>query len=286
MWTVPSVPRVLAGLAVWTLAFVALFVVIRALGDRDDRTGTPSPTPAAPTPRPPVDVTLDPTGRPYDVALPIAATVERRPLAMLHAPSRNVIFLGGEAVPYVRAGEYETVTLAERPERTYPVHAIWIDTRDSYDSIVGVVIVERDTRVVRWRQLERVAYGTDGGLGGITTLEWAAKDKSLENDVQRRWEDELIDKRRQSFAIDADGVEGIDTIAFANGFGDGGSPSIAGYDAHGERSAIVLWTIVAPWRLAFPQGRPPLQVTARENALAACLAGRRKVDGARCRVAR
>ena len=81
-------------------------------------------------------------------------------------------------------------------------------------------------------------------------------------------------------------MEGIDTIAFANGFGDGGFPSIAGYDAHGERSAIVLWTIVAPWRLAFPQGRPPLQVTAREKALAACLAGPRKVDGARCRVAR
>ena len=284
MWTVPSVPRVLAGLAVWTLAFVALFVVIRALGDRDDRAATPSPI--SPTPRPPVDVTLDPTGRPYDVALPIGATVERRPLALLHAPSRNVIFLGGEAVRYVRAGEYEPVTLAERPGRTYPVHAIWIDTRDSHDSIVGVVIVEHDARVVRWRQLERVAYGTDGGLGGITTLEWAAKDKSLESDVQRRWEDELIDKGRQSFAIDADGVEGIDTIAFANGFGDGGFPSIAGYDAHGERSAIVLWTIVAPWRLAFPQGRPPLQVTAREKALAACLAGRRKVDGARCRVAR
>jgi hypothetical protein len=52
-------------------------------------------------------------------------------------------------------------------------------------------------------------------------------------------------------------VEGIDTIAFANGFGDGGFPSIAGYDAQGNRVAIALWTIVAPWRLAFPVGEPP-----------------------------
>jgi hypothetical protein len=214
------------------------------------------------------------------------ATVERRRLAVLHAPSRKVIFAPGEAVPYVTAGEYESVTLAERPGRTYPVDAIWIDAQNAYENIAGVVMVERDTPVTRWKQLARVAYGTDGGLGGITTVEWAAQEKSLDGRVQRRWEEELIRRGRQSFAIDADDIRGIDTIAFANGFGDGGFPSIAGYDASGHRSAIVLWSIVAPWRLAFPQGEPPRQVTAREDALAACLAGRRKVDGARCRVAR
>jgi hypothetical protein len=283
---VPRVPRLLAGLAVWVAVFVALFLVIREVRDRDDHAATAPPTTTeAPPPPAFVDVTLDPAGRPYDVALPVGATIARRPLAVLHAPSRDVIFLGGEAVPYVTAGEYDPVTLAERPGRTYPVHAIWMD-HPSGDSIVGVVIVERDARVVGWRQLQRVAYGTDGGLGGITTVEWAAMDKALDNEVQRRWERELIEHGRQSFAIDADGVEGIDTIAFANGFGDGGFPSIAGYDARGKRSAIVLWTLVAPWRLAFPQGRPPPQVTARERVLAACLDGRRKVDGARCRVAR
>ncbi len=282
----PRVPRLLAGLAVWVAVFVALFLAIREVRDRDDRVATAPPTTTeAPSPPAFVDVTLDPAGRPYDVALPVGATIARRPLAVLHAPSREVIFLGGEAVPYVTTGEYEPMTLAERPGRTYPVHAIWMD-HPSGGSIVGVVIVERDARVVGWRQLQRVAYGTDGGLGGITTVEWAAIDKSLDNEVQRRWEEQLIDEGRQSFATDADGVEGIDTIAFANGFGDGGFPSIAGYDARGKRSGIVLWTIVAPWRLAFPQGRPPPQVTAREQVLAACLDGRRKVDGARCRVAR
>ena len=262
------------------MAGVALVLIAKLADDDPDAATTTARS------RTTFAVTLDPTGRPYDVALPRGATVERRRLAVLHAPSRRVIFLGGEAVPYVTAGDYEPVTLAERPGRTYPVDAIRVDTRNSYDSIVGVVIVERDTPVTRWKQLARVAYGTDGGLGGITTVEWAAKEKSLDNEVQRRWEEELVDEGRQSFAIDADGVDGIDTIAFANAFGDGGFPSIAGYDADGNRSAIVLWTVVAPWRLALPEGEPPAQVTARENALAACLAGHHRIGAARCRVTR
>jgi hypothetical protein len=272
--------RLAAGIVVGVIAVSGGVFAIAKSADNDTAPATttpPSPTTFA--------VTVDGSGRPYDVPLPGGATVERRRLSVLHAPSRKVIFLGGEAVPYVRAGEYEPVTLAERPGRTYPVDAIWVDTRNSYDSIVGVVIVERDTPVTRWKQLERVAYGTDSGLGGITTVEWAAKEKSLDSEVQRRWEEELVDKGRQSFSIDADGAQGIDIVAFANGFGDGGFPSIAGYDAEGRRSAIVLWTIVAPWRLAFPQGEPPPQVTTRENALAACLDGRRTIGGAHCRVA-
>ena len=247
--------------------------------------------PALPRPSPTrfLDVTLDAAGRPYDVAIERGARIERRPLAVVHAPSRRVLFLGGESVAYVETGEYDPVLLAERPGRRYPVHAIWIDypadRKDRTDSIVGAVVVERDTKVVRWRQLRRVAYGTDGGLGGITTVEWAAKDKELDNVVQRRWE-QAFTSGRQSLAVDADGHEGVDTIAFANGFGDGGFPSIAGYDAAGRRARIVLWTIVAPWRLSFPDGAAPRRVHERENALAACLAGHRLIDGARCRVAR
>lgn len=267
------------------LVLGALVAAVSWIGQRTESAPPPTVQPVEKSlPEHPLDVSLDPSGRPYDVAIPSGATVSRRPLAMLHAPSRQIIFLGGEAVPYVTAGEYEPVTLAERPGRTYPVQAIWIDGRGSSDNIVGVVIVERDERIARWRQLQRVAYGTDGGLGGITTVEWAAKKKSLDGEVQRRWEKELIDEGSQSFAVDADGVPGIDTIAFANGWGDGGFPSIAGYDATGRRSAIVLWTVVAPWRLAFPKGMPPPQVTAREAALAACLNGRRTIQGARCRV--
>ena len=92
--------------------------------------------------------------------------------------------------------------------------------------------------------------------------------------------------RRLFLVADVDGRRGTDTLVFANGFGDGGFPAIAGYDAAGRRAQVVLWTIVAPWRLAFPEGEPPSQVTKRENDLAACLAGDRLIDGARCRPAR
>ena len=42
------------------------------------------------------DVTLDPEGRPYDAWLIPGTRVARRPLAVLHAPSRHVLFMGGE----------------------------------------------------------------------------------------------------------------------------------------------------------------------------------------------
>ncbi len=236
----------------------------------------------------PLVVTLDPAGRPYDKPIRPGGTVTRRRLAVLHAPSRQVLFMGGENTLYVRAGDFTPMTLAERPGRRYPVDAIWL--REHYPSgvsngIVGVAIVERDTPVVRWVE-EGPGYGTDAGLGGITTVEWAAEPKGDETAMSRIYWDELVDQGHQFVAADVDGHEGVDTVVFSNGFGDGGFPSIAGYDPAGRRAQIVLWTVVAPWRLAFPHGTPPRQVTTRERALAGCLAGRRTIDGARCRVAR
>ena len=153
----------------------------------------------------------------------------------------------------------------------------------SYEEIVGVVIVERDAPD---RPLEGAAraraYGTDAGIGAITTREWAA----VPEDERHKHERKLVDWSGQSAAFDVDGHPGIDTIGFSNGYGDGGFPSVAGYDASGARAAIVIWSVVAPWRLAFPEGKPPPQVTQRENEFAACLAGRRKIEGSTCRVVR
>jgi hypothetical protein len=249
----------------------------------------PSAPLGPPAPREPVQVSLDPTGRPYDELLRLRSTIERRRLTTVHAPSRRVLFMGGENTMWVRAGEYTPVTLAERSGRRYPVDAIWLREpfrKRFHERIVGVVIVERDTAVVRWHK-QGPGYGTDAGLGAITTPEWAALPKGDENPITRLYWGDIVDKGRQWVTADVDGHEGVDTVIFFNGFGDGGFPSIAGYDAAGRRAQIVLWTIVAPWRLAFPDGTPPAQVTKRENELAACLAGRRTVDGgARCRLAR
>jgi hypothetical protein len=233
------------------------------------------------------DVSLDPAGRPYDVTRVRGETLERRRLAVLHAPSRQILFMGGEYLAAPSLIDSKQVTLGERPGRRYPVDAIWTrNKRKGYQSIVGVVIVERDTPIVQWRELHGAAYVTDGGNGGITTFEWSAKSKDGGNEVDRLYWSELVDKGRLFFVGDADGYAGSDTIAFSNGYGDGVFPSLAGYDASGARAAIVLWTVVVPWRLAFPEGKPPAEVTRAENQFAACLKGLRKVEGSRCRLAR
>jgi hypothetical protein len=43
-----------------------------------------------------IEVSLDPARRPYDVRLAPGATVDRLPLVRLHAPTRKVLFMGGE----------------------------------------------------------------------------------------------------------------------------------------------------------------------------------------------
>jgi hypothetical protein len=243
-------------------------------------------TTEAASPKPFVwDVLLDPQGRPYDAPLFRGSKLARRPLTVLHAPSGRVLFMGGERLPFPDAGA-PGATLAKRPGRRYPVHAIWeVRERSGLESIVGVVIVERDTPIVSWSVLHKTAYVTDGGVGGITTSEWARRGASQENEVGRLYTSELIEKGRQYFTADVDGHEGLDTIGFLNGWGDGVFPSIAGYDASGDRAEIVLWTKVAPWRLAFPEGKPPSLVTRAEDDFAECLAERRVVEGFRCRVA-
>jgi hypothetical protein len=274
----------------WILSAVSLVVLVVALGVGsqlvlDDDPGRAETTEAT-GPKPFVwDVLLDPSGRPYDAPLFPGSELERRPLTVLHAPSRRVLFMGGEYLPFPDASAPKA-TLAERPGRRYPVHAIWeVRKKSGLGSIVGVVVVERDAPIVRWSILHDPAYVTDGGVGGITTHEWATKGSPPENEVSRLYSTELNQQGRQHFAADVDGHEGVDTIGFLNGWGDGAFPAIAGYDAAGDRVELVLWTKVVPWRLAFPEGKPPAQFTKAENDFAECLAGRITVQGFRCRLA-
>src|SRR5262245_49765564 len=264
------------------LVLAAVLALVAWLGGRSDQS-PPALAPVASTR--PLDVWLDPSGRPYDAAYHAGARISRRPLAVLHAPSRRVLFAGGESVAWLRAQDVPSIELAERPGRRYPVVGIWLDRPGRGPELVGVVLLERAAQVVRWKLLDPVAYGTDGGTGGITTPEWAAQPKGEANEVSRLYMRALVDERRQWFRADVDGVAGDDTVVFSNGFGDGGFPSLAGYDASGRRDAVVLWSNAAPWRIAFEGAAPPREVTETEDELAACLAGRRTVNGLRCRVA-
>jgi hypothetical protein len=238
----------------------------------------------------PLDVTLDPKGRPYDVALRPGMTLTRERLATLHAPSRRVRFGDGAFVSRVGSEADEPLLLRPRAGNDYPVDVVWLAepgvalTRGA----TGVVIVEGDSPVARWAALPRLAYGTDTGTGAITTEEWADRSRQLPspNVLDRLFEKKLIDGRADHVVADIDGVPGTDTIVFSNGFGDGGFPLVAGYDASGRRVALVIWHVKAPWRLAFPHGTPPRQVTEREAELAKCLRGGWVTSDAydRCRV--
>lgn len=187
---------VLVVVALWGAA-VVLFLVGRG---SDTRSGAPTAEGAPPSsPHRYLDVMLDPSGRPYDVPFPhgFKGRVVRRPLAVLHAPSRRVRFTGGEYAPG-EPGDTQ-VFLAERSGRRYPVHAIWRDSaeEDGIDEIVGVVIVERNVPVDHWRELNPGAYGTDAGTGAIATVE-TPTDLETYEELSEVFLTELVDKGRQS----------------------------------------------------------------------------------------
>jgi hypothetical protein len=241
----------------------------------------PTVSPVAPVTPPTIYVSLDPDGRAYDVRLAPGAKVDRRPLAQLHAPTRKVLVMGGEEVANVRPGAHRPVLLAERRGRKYRLDAMWLHQKSDRPRMVGVVLVERDSPVLRWRQLADPAYTTDRGYGGITTVEWSAREKGVRNPVENAYWDRLRAQRREVATVDGDGHAGVDTVIFRSGAGWGSFPSFVGLDAAGRRAQIVLWSLHAPWRLAFPEGTPPARITRRENQLLACLRGR-KLDGFRC----
>jgi hypothetical protein len=245
----------------------------------------PIVSPVVPVTPPTINVSNDPAGRPYDVLLERGAKVERRPFAKLHAPTRKVLIMGGEETANVRPGTYRPVLLAERPRRKYRVDAIWVREKGDAEKIVGVVIVERDSHVVRWRQVAARAYTTTEGYGGITTVEWSALPKGVDNPVESAYWDRLREQRREAVTADGDGHAGVDTVIFRTRNGWGSFPSFAGFDAAGNRAQTVLWSMVVPWRLAFPTGTPPARITRRENQLRSCLKGR-TLDGYRCQLVR
>jgi hypothetical protein len=232
-----------------------------------------------------IAVSLDPRGRPYDEHLAPGATVDRLRLMRLHAPTRRVLFMGAKEIGKVRRGTSRLVLLAERPGHEYPVDAIWLYEPGQPRKTVGVVIAERDSPVVRWRQLSDPAYTTYLGVGGITTIAWSGLPKGTDNPVEQAYWIKLRESQLQTAVVDTDERSGIDTVIFRTGRGDGSYPSFAGFDAAGKRAQIVLWSQSVPWRVAFPEGTPPVQVTRRENHLRSCLHGRTTAGGSPCRPA-
>lgn len=225
----------------------------------------------------PLDVTLDPDGRPYDVAIDDAVTLEREQVGRLVVPDGKLRVVDGISIG---------VSINEMyPEEFQPVDFPITDIEHGVTELDVAVMFEVSNftvplgiradipgRVVeRWGDWE-FAYGTDGGLGGLVTqsLIGIAREKEWDVDTQPITFEDVPDSSDYFFA-DMDGIPGDDYLTFSNGFGDGGFPMAKGYDEAGDIVALVVWDNRYPWRLAVPDGTPPATVTAREAEFQRCI---------------
>jgi hypothetical protein len=104
-----------------------------------------------------LNVTLDPSGRPDDRSLRQGGSVSRRPLTVPHAPSRRVLFLGGESVPGCRRG---------RPRRSCSPTApgvVTASTRSGAKSLCG-------RRSTRTSSASSSSNGTHGWCAGASWI--------------------------------------------------------------------------------------------------------------------
>lgn len=225
----------------------------------------------------PLDVTLDPAGRPYDVAVDDAVELEHRLIGRLVVPDGELRVADGISIGVsingMQAEEFQHVDFPVTDDELLvtglDVTMLLLAVGESTEPLaVRAEIPGRS--VERWGNLE-FAYGTDGGLGGLVTqrLVDVAHQHAWDMDTQPiTFED---DDYSDYFFADMDRIPGDDYLTFANGFGDGAFPMAKGYDEAGDVVALVVWDIRYPWRLAVPDGTPPADVTAREQEIQRCI---------------
>ncbi len=234
----------------------------------------------APTSAEDLGITLDPDGQPYDSRWELRGrTAETRFLTEMHFAGGQVRIMDGNAIqvdPGYFGDEATAVDFADT--EVLHVSIVWERTpRDGevFESVLGVRLDVEGSTVDRWSHFE-LAYGTDGGVGGVTSqavIDWAAA-----NPTDDEFFIEDPDFGADYELGDYDGTPGIDTLVFSNGFGDGGFPMSRGFDSSGELVSVLIWDTRYPWRLAVPGGTPPPDVTSREQELIDCMNGTRLID--------
>ena len=243
----------------------------------------PWPTDRAPL----LQVTLDPNGRPYDEALRPGHAVERETIGTIAAPAGELLVMDGNAI-HVDPSFFadESVEVEVVPERIDGdgVHVVNVDVvwerwpaeadGERGRSVLGVWVGPSDAPVEAWDPFE-LAYGTDGGVGGVIPRSVIALAEELGDD---EWWIDDPDVGSDYELHDLDDIAGTETLIFVNGYGDGGFPLSRGRDADGEVVAVLIWRIGAPWRMAAPNGRAPADVIEREEELLECIAGERPID--------
>lgn len=240
--------------------------------------------PWRPTRTVPLKVSLDENGRPYDVDLYQPVSVRREVVAELAIPGGRLVVMDGSGIevdPSFFGEGAKSFMVAPDRVSDDGVHYVNLEIiwerptlkPDQQEAVLGVWVGPSDAEVAAWDAFEH-AYGTDGGLGGIIPATVIKQAEQLSDD--EFWvEEEDFDALYRLH--DLDGVPGLETFTFSNGFGDGGFPMSKGRNASGEVVAVVIWRTDVPWRMAVPIGTPPADVTVREEQLLECLSGARPV---------
>lgn len=234
----------------------------------------------APTSAEELGIVLDDHGRPYDVEPHWDWQAKRtrvEHLGVLSFAGGHVRTMDGNALqidPQFFADEAATVEFG--PHEDLDLSVVWeqYEYEDQHwESILGVRLQVPDRTVARWEAFE-YAYGTDGGVGAITS-------QAVIDDPHRTGpRDELFDWDYEDvfYLGDHDDTEGPETFVFSNGYGDGGFPMARGVDEDGETVALIVWDTRYPWRLAIDDGQPPPDVTVREDQFLECMAGTRLIN--------
>jgi hypothetical protein len=106
-----------------------------------------------------------------------------------------------------------------------------------------------DEPVVRWEHA--TGFGVDGGTAGIASAEAVEAIERSDVDAVFNQYLEVFDRHSVDtwawLNIEMEPRTDANVIGFSTGFGDGGYPVVAGYDAQGRVAAVVIDHVVVPW---------------------------------------
>lgn len=263
-----------AGLYLAAMTVVAVACGGEDVGDAGSSERADDPAAVITGVAPPLRVSTDAEGRPYDVVVRDGDGHEIDWLTHFVVPEGELRVADGIALGTssgrLSAGEVVEVDFPAAGGERVELDVFTIRETGTFSSLLGVRFETSGATVNRWADWE-YAYGTDGGLGGVTTQHLI--DVAHAND----W-DEVSqpfsfgdDWEPEYWLEDLDGISGDDFFVFANGFGDGAFPMARGFDRDGALVALVVWDNRYPWRLAVSDGRPPDTVRLREEEFIRCM---------------
>ncbi len=225
-----------------------------------------------------LDVGVDDSGRPYDAGYATywADEVVVEPLTTLVVPEGALRVMDGNALEVAPSFFADEASSVDFDTDQLAASVVWeVFEETDRRSVLAVIVSVPDTSVERWQPLE-FAYGTGGGVGAVTSQSVIDYESDVRLDGSQYFTE--VDYDSEVTILDLDDLSGVDSIIFFNGFGDGAFPMSRGLDADGRLVSLAIVDTRYPWRLAFPVGTPPADITRREEEIADCLAGRRDVE--------